>query len=75
MKAANEGPAGDWTDVLDETEPTEVADQRRHEEPVFDEHEEWPEMLRGCESKPVVLDHVGANANRFASIRTVRRTT
>lgn len=46
---------------------------RPHEAPVFDEHEEWPEMLRGCESRPVALDHKGANANRFASIRTVVR--
>ena len=47
--------------------------KRGREEPVFDEHEKWPEMLKGCESRPVVLDHKGAHANRFASLRTVRR--
>jgi hypothetical protein len=46
---------------------------RTHEEPVFDDHEEWPEMLDGCERKPFALDHRGANDNRFASIRTVAR--
>lgn len=47
---------------------------RTREAAVFDEHEPaWPEMLDGCEKRPVVLDHAGAHANRFASIRTVRR--
>jgi hypothetical protein len=49
-------------------------DAREHEIAEFDEHEEWPTMFEGCESRPTVLDHKGANDNRFASIRTVRRT-
>ena len=53
--------------------PSTAASGRTREAPVFDEHEEWPEMLAGCESKPHGLDHRGANENRFASIRTVRR--
>jgi hypothetical protein len=51
----------------------QIMADRQREAPVFDESEEWPEMLKGCESKPVVLDHRAANANRFASLRTVRR--
>ena len=58
MKAANEAPR----------QP-----ERGREEPVFDEHEEWPEMLKGCESKRAVLDPRGEAAHRFASLRTVRR--
>jgi hypothetical protein len=50
-----------------------AAQGRTREAAVFDEHEEWPEMLHGCERKPFALDRNGANANRFASIRTVRR--
>jgi hypothetical protein len=46
---------------------------RPHEEPVFDEPEEWPDMFENCESLPLVLDNEGANANRFASLRTVVR--
>jgi hypothetical protein len=49
-------------------------DDREHEIAVFDEPEEWPDMFDGCQSKPLVLDHHGANTNRFASLRTVRRT-
>jgi hypothetical protein len=52
---------------------TDAARGRTREPAVFEEHEEWPEMLRGCEGRPVVLDHHAANANRFASLRTVRR--
>lgn len=46
---------------------------RTREEPVFDEHEEWPEMLAGCEAKRTTLDNDGERANRYASLRTVRR--
>jgi hypothetical protein len=47
---------------------------RPHEIAVFDDDEVWPDMFDGCQSKPLVLDHHGANTNRFASLRTVRRT-
>jgi hypothetical protein len=48
-------------------------DDREHEIAVFDEPEEWPDMFENCESRPLVLDNEGANANRFASLRTVVR--
>ncbi len=57
--------------------PPDIYPDRHPDRPfeiaVFDDDEEWEEMLRGCESKPTVIDHQAANAHRFASIRTVRR--
>lgn len=52
----------------------DVLTDKRHYDPVFDEDEEWPEMLAGCETKRATLDNEGERAHRYASLRTVRRT-